>query len=69
MELAHYATDKVSSGLLAVYQNLWQALKQKRVSLLELGVAQGGSLRIWADFFAAESRLYGVGRTLPSGVF
>jgi 23S rRNA U2552 (ribose-2'-O)-methylase RlmE/FtsJ len=64
-----YDTDKVSSGLLAVYEQLWASRRGQRVRLLEIGVARGGSLRFWADFFHPESTLVGLDLELPAGEF
>lgn len=64
-----YETDKISSGLLSVYETLWKDLRGTAVKLLEIGVARGGSLRFWADFFSPESQLAGVYLTLPKGTF
>ena len=64
-----YETDKISSGLLAVYETLWKDLRGTTVKLLEIGIAQGGSLRFWADFFSPASQLVGVDLQLPAGEF
>jgi cephalosporin hydroxylase len=65
----NYETDKISSGLLSVYETLWKNLRGTTVKLLEIGVARGGSLRFWADFFSPASQLVGVDLKLPKGVF
>jgi len=64
-----YETDKVSSGLLSVYETLWKDWRERSVKLLEIGVARGGSLRFWADFFSPESTLLGMDLSLPEGSF
>ena len=46
-----YSTDKLESGYLPFYDDLFGGLREHDVRLLELGVAKGGSLRLWRDFF------------------
>jgi hypothetical protein len=36
---------------LDVYQELFEALQHKNISLLEIGIQNGGSLEIWAQYF------------------
>jgi 23S rRNA U2552 (ribose-2'-O)-methylase RlmE/FtsJ len=64
-----YETDKVPSGLLAVYEQLWASRRGQQVRLLEIGVARGGSMRFWADFFHPDSVLVGLDLELPAGEF
>ncbi len=46
-----YPTDKFESGLNHEYIQVLQALKYKQINLLEIGVAEGGSLNYFADYF------------------
>lgn len=46
-----YPTDKFESGLNHEYINVLQAFKYKPISFLEIGVAEGGSLNYFADYF------------------
>ncbi len=47
-----YETDKPTfASAFATYERLFQPLADKEIVLLELGVNQGGSLKIWRDFF------------------
>ena len=46
-----YGTDKVGHGYLPIYQNYlgWNRLVIENV--VEIGIAQGASLKMWRDFF------------------
>lgn len=46
-------TDKESIGndYLAIYERNFKELRQKTFNLLEIGVAKGGSLRMWEQYF------------------
>ena len=45
-------TDKgTNHGYLAVYEMLFASLRDKPVSLLEIGVDKGGSLKMWDEAF------------------
>ncbi|WP_338833448.1 glycosyltransferase [Bradyrhizobium septentrionale] len=45
---------------LSVYENTFGRLRQKPVSLLEIGVQNGGSLEIWAAYFRHAQMILGV---------
>jgi cephalosporin hydroxylase len=61
-----YDTDKIENGLIEEYQARFAHLRERPVALLEIGVARGGSLRFWADYFRAPgTRIVGVDITLP----
>jgi hypothetical protein len=69
-ELAiEYGTDKVQSGYLSYYENLLSYLCSQQVNLLEIGIAHGGSLRMWHDYFTQNidtpGRIIGVDITDP----
>lgn len=67
----HYGTDKGSRGhnYTAFYERLFKGMRSKPVKTLEIGVAGGESIKMWADwFYNKESRIYGVeieNRPLP----
>lgn len=67
----HYGTDKGSRGhnYTAFYERLFKGMRSKPVKILEIGVAGGESIKMWADwFYNKESRIYGVeieNRPLP----
>lgn len=45
---------------LAIYDYELKSLQGKRVSLLEIGVQNGGSMQVWAEYFAPSSELIGL---------
>jgi cysteine synthase len=48
-----YSTDKeFSHHYLGVYDELFAPFKDKKINLLEVGVATGGSLKLWEDYFS-----------------
>lgn len=54
-----YGTDKASGGhkyLVAYQQFVWQPVR----SMLEIGVAAGNSLRMWAKIFPQAERIVGI---------
>jgi len=44
-------TDKVCSGYLNIYAEIFKPFLGRKITLLELGVARGGSLLLWQDWF------------------
>lgn len=58
MSLAHLFTDHIGKATdkwslyIDVYDELFQAFKEKPITLLEIGVENGGSLEIWSKYFA-----------------
>ena len=54
-----YDTDKVSHGYLPHYQSRFDAIRESSITLLEIGVMKGASLRMWRDFFSQGS-IYGI---------
>jgi cephalosporin hydroxylase len=62
-ELAsEHGTDKAPSGLAAVYEPFLTAVRDEPVSVLEIGVKEGASLRMWRDYFLA-GRIVGIDLT------
>jgi SAM-dependent methyltransferase len=45
---------------LAIYDSELQGWQGKQVSLLEIGVQNGGSMQVWAEYFAPDSDLIGL---------
>lgn len=64
---ARYGTDKVlpRRSLAGIYDSILSARRQERISLLEIGVFEGASLRMWRDYFP-HGRIYGLDRD-PTG--
>lgn len=51
-ELARiYGTDKADHGYTHIYPHYFKKLRARPVTLVELGVLSGASLRMWADYF------------------
>lgn len=66
----HYGTDKATVHRYTdYYEKLFKGWRSKPVKILEIGVAGGESIKMWAEFFYNnESRIYGVeieNRPLP----
>lgn len=58
LEAGKYNTDK-SQDFLDTYESLFSGIKDKEISLLELGVFGGGSLELWNEYFK-NARIVGV---------
>ena len=65
--LDRYDTDKVRNGYLQWYDPILQPLIGQKITLLELGVLHGGSLRLWRDYFPGGT-VVGIDRHLPNDV-
>lgn len=63
----HKAIQKPLSYLL-IYEQLFLPIREKILSVLEIGVARGCSLRVWADFFP-NAIINGIDLKLPSEEF
>ena len=59
LELEKYNTDKIGSRYLEWYDPMVERFLGTDLRLLELGVLDGGSLRLWRDYFA-EGRIVGI---------
>lgn len=46
-----HGTDKSLYGYLNVYYNFFLPLKNKKINLLEIGVYNGSSFKVWNEFF------------------
>ena len=53
------ATDDMWHSYLPIYEQLFESFRDESFSLLELGVASGGSMRMWREWFPNAS-LFGV---------
>jgi hypothetical protein len=61
-----YKTDKVANDLLGEYQRIFQHLIARPITVLEVGLYRGDSLRIWDDLFThPQTRIIGVDRRIP----
>lgn len=58
---ARHHTDKLAHGYCPRYERHFADLRERPINLLEIGVYHGGSLRMWADYFAHEdANIFGV---------
>lgn len=47
-----YSTDKnTTHSYLPIYDKLFSRFKDKEINMLEVGVADGGSIELWNDYF------------------
>jgi hypothetical protein len=46
-----YPTNKNISGFVHIYESYFNSLKEKKINILEIGVDNGDSLRLWRDYF------------------
>lgn len=59
-ELAEkYGTDKLIHGFTEIYDKHFNSQKEKVHSLLEIGIHEGRSLRMWRDYFVNAERIVG----------
>jgi len=43
-----------------VYDRHFSRFRDKEVTILEIGVSQGGSLQMWKDYFGPKAKIYGI---------
>jgi hypothetical protein len=58
-ESAKYLSVKHSSYF-QVYEELFSKYRGKKITFVEIGVLNGGSLFMWRNYFGSESRIIGV---------
>ena len=46
-----YPSSKNITGFLKIYETYFKELKEREINILEIGVENGDSLRIWRDYF------------------
>ena len=64
LDLSAYDSDKIKHGYLGVYDPVLTRWIDKEITLLEVGVHRGGSLRLWRDYFP-RGTIIGIDRRLP----
>ena len=75
MDYSIYDTDKNTlHSYMDVYEKIFEKYRNDPVSMLEVGVASGGSLKLWKDFFKEGSCISGIdnwdfARHDPSAIF
>ena len=47
-----YPTSKNKTGFIPIYEHFLDSLREKEINILEIGVDQGDSLRLWRDYFS-----------------
>ena len=56
----NYTTDKgTTHSYLEVYDRLFKPFQDKEINLLEVGIATGGSLKLWEDYFS-KAHIWGI---------
>ena len=61
----HYNTDKADHAYLPHYEKLFAGFRDQPITLLEIGVAAGASLRMWRDYFP-QGQIHGIDATEES---
>ena len=46
-----YKTDKLEHGYTAVYEKYFENIRDQKLQILEIGIADGKSLLMWSDYF------------------
>ena len=46
-----YKTDKLEHGYLETYEKYFEKIRDKKLKILEIGIADGKSLLTWSDYF------------------
>ena len=46
-----YKTDKKEHGYTAIYEKYFKSLRDQKLKILEIGIADGKSLLTWSDYF------------------
>jgi len=64
LNLNAYDTDKIKLRYLDVYDQILVPCIDKAITLLEIGVYRGGSLKLWRDYFP-RGTVVGIDRKLP----
>src|SRR4051812_18958214 len=67
LRLDAYNTDKIANGYLKYYDPVFAELVPRELRLLEIGIHEGGSLRLWRDYFP-KGRITGIDLRVPPGL-
>ena len=46
-----YGSDKLEHGFCAFYEGFWGPIREEVASVLEIGIADGASIRMWLEYF------------------
>jgi hypothetical protein len=66
LSLGRYNTDKVAGNYLNWYDSNFRDFVDQEVTVLELGIRDGGSLLLWRDYFP-KGTIVGIDQKLPAG--
>ena len=47
-----HKTQKVPHGYMPIYERHFESMRDEKIILIEIGVAEGASVRTWADYFS-----------------
>lgn len=51
----HYGTAKVPHGYMPIYEKYFEPIRHNSITLLEIGVATGASIKTWSQYFTMAS--------------
>jgi hypothetical protein len=43
-----------------IYDRHWRQFRGKKINILEIGIAHGGSIQMWNDYFQGNATIYGI---------
>ena len=46
-----YKSDKIEHGYIEIYESYFEKIKDRKLKILEIGIADGKSLLTWSDYF------------------
>ena len=46
-----YKSDKLEHGYIEVYDSFFKEIREMKLNILEIGIADGDSLLTWSDYF------------------
>ena len=47
----NFKTTKNRTGFLPIYEKYFSVFKSKKINILEIGIDDGGSLKLWRKYF------------------
>ena len=57
-----YKTDKLILGYIKKYEKYFNSKQYEEITLVEVGVLEGKSLKMWRDYFP-NGKIYGIGHS------
>ena len=58
-----YSSDKVEHGYIDIYHDYFKEIKDEKLKILEIGIADGYSILTWSDYFK-NSTIIGIGAVI-----